>query len=393
MLAVGAVVAILWCLTAWPVRSAFLPLLQQRVAESECSTSSRCASNAAGSAICATATIAISDDSVPLSRPRGLWRGAAPAAGAGCAAPGRPHRQRAPAPRASARAHARPQRQPIATFLASDELLAARGVTLHEINRGGDVTYHGPGQLIGYPIFDLRSLRNPSGHNRLGPVDFVRLMEEASHSRLRRVWRASRTHLRINWRVVRTSAGHCPRLKVRHATKANDSPRGRKIAAIGIHVARGVTSHGFAFNVTTDLRDFALINPCGITDRPVTSLEREAADCENAADLESLAHGAARHFGWSSTSRSSSLKASPRCARLLIPRRIRRPANSPHKTRRSRFRRRSSACATQKTAPSPHKLSPGRASSLVRLIASAIYNPAEAIRGSRFVAHRGRAMF
>ena len=175
-------------------------------------------------------------------------------------------------------------------ILASDELLAQRGVTLHEINRGGDVTYHGPGQLIGYPIFDLRSLRNASG-GRLGPVDFVRMMEEAL-IRLCGIYgvRAGR---------IPGLTGVWCGLSLPQSSSKTPPPAG-KIAAIGIHVSRGITSHGFAFNVTTDLRDFQLINPCGITDKPVTSLELELARTDHPAplpSLEAIAHQAARQFG------------------------------------------------------------------------------------------------
>jgi lipoyl(octanoyl) transferase len=156
--------------------------------------------------------------------------------------------------------------------LASDELLARRGVTLHEINRGGDVTYHGPGQLVGYPIFDLRSLMNGKG-GRLGPVDFVRIVG------LTGVW--------------------CGLQGLADGSLLEQGPgtgKERKVGAIGIHVSRGITSHGFAFNVTTDLRDFHLINPCGITDKPVTSLEREIPEGVSLPGLEEMAHQAARQF-------------------------------------------------------------------------------------------------
>jgi lipoyl(octanoyl) transferase len=168
--------------------------------------------------------------------------------------------------------------------LASDALLASRGVTLHEINRGGDVTYHGPGQLVGYPIFDLRSLRNTSG-TRMGPVDFVRQMEEAL-IRLCGVYgvRAGR--------IVGLTGVWCDPSEARASSKES-----KKIGAIGIHVSRGITSHGFAFNVTTNLDDFRLINPCGITDRPVTSLEREVRNPKDLPGLETIAHEAAKQFG------------------------------------------------------------------------------------------------
>ncbi|MBS1803816.1 MAG: lipoyl(octanoyl) transferase LipB [Acidobacteria bacterium] len=171
-----------------------------------------------------------------------------------------------------------------ANVLASDDLLASRAVSLYEINRGGDVTYHGPGQLVGYPIFDLRSLKNSNG-GRLGPVDFVRMMEEAL-IRLCGVYgvRAGR--------IVGLTGVWCGL----HDYQPGPA-RERKIGAIGIHVSRGITSHGFAFNITTDLRDFQLINPCGITDKPVTSLNLELPQGMTLPPLENMAHQAASQFG------------------------------------------------------------------------------------------------
>ena len=172
--------------------------------------------------------------------------------------------------------------------LASDQVLAHRGVKLFEINRGGDVTYHGPGQLIGYPIFDLRSLRNGNG-GRLGPVDFVRRMEEAL-IRLCGVYGVCAGRIDGLTGVWCVADG-------KPLDQSSHASRERKIGAIGIHVARGITTHGFAFNVTTNLGDFRLINPCGITDRPVTSLEREVPESVKLPDLEAIAHEAARQFG------------------------------------------------------------------------------------------------
>jgi len=145
-------------------------------------------------------------------------------------------------------------------ILAPDHLLRAKGVDVHEINRGGDVTYHGPGQLVGYPIVDLRGdLPNKRGPH-LGPVDFVRLLEEL----LIRVC--------ADFRIPAQRIPKCTGVW----TIPNGAIREKKLAAIGVHVSAGVTSHGFALNVTTDLRDFDWIIPCGIRDRGVTALELES---------------------------------------------------------------------------------------------------------------------
>ena len=167
-----------------------------------------------------------------------------------------------------------------ANILATDEILTQREVEIHDINRGGDVTYHGPGQLIGYPIFDLRGDLPGKKGPHLGPVDFVRLMEEA---------------LILTCKDFGVPAQRICKL-TGVWTLAGGSIREKKIAAIGIHVSQAVTSHGFALNVTTDLRDFDWIVPCGITDRAVTSLELESPH-DPPPTLTQTANTVAANFG------------------------------------------------------------------------------------------------
>ncbi|WP_047490915.1 lipoyl(octanoyl) transferase LipB [Terriglobus sp. TAA 43] len=167
-------------------------------------------------------------------------------------------------------------------ILASDEVLKNKGVEIHEINRGGDVTYHGPGQLVGYPIVDLRGDLPGKKGPHLGPVDFVRLLEE------------------VLIRTCRNFGVQAQRIKGRTGvwTVGGGSVLEGKLAAIGVHVSQGVTSHGFALNVTTDLRDFQWIVPCGITDRMPTSLENEVDDpALLAPTMENARNMVSRNFG------------------------------------------------------------------------------------------------
>jgi lipoyl(octanoyl) transferase len=170
---------------------------------------------------------------------------------------------------------------------------------------------------VGYPIFDLRALRAVSG-GRMGPVDFVRGMEEALIQLcggfgvragricgLTGVWCGGSKVNSGQWSVVSSIPGEQPSGAKAHTDiigsdltcQTPSEDRERKIAAIGIHVARGITSHGFAFNVTTDLRDFELIIPCGIADHAVTSLKQEVQNPDELPGLEAIAQLAAQHFG------------------------------------------------------------------------------------------------
>ncbi|MGC1647134.1 MAG: lipoyl(octanoyl) transferase LipB [Candidatus Sulfotelmatobacter sp.] len=212
-----------------------------------------------------------------------------------------------------------------ANIVASPALLAHRGVELFECDRGGDVTFHGPGQIVGYPIFDLRAHAAPDGQRKtLGVIEFVRRLEEVLIRTcadfaiptkrvpgLTGVWTDPPTlssraegndsknrslesrdlefaapitnHVETAASAVRQSEPSCPE----HSPEA-------KVAAIGVHISRFVTSHGFALNVKTDLTYFNLIVPCGITTKPVTSMQQELG---KPLDMNAVAESISRNFG------------------------------------------------------------------------------------------------
>lgn len=139
-------------------------------------------------------------------------------------------------------------------LLASEQMLRTKGVEFHATNRGGDITYHGPGQIVAYPILNLAEIRRDVGW-------YVRQLEEA---------------------MIRTSAEYGVTAERRegrtgiwvNVASASEIADEEKLGAIGVHISRWVTSHGLAYNVSTDLSYFDLIVPCGIAGKRATSLKR-----------------------------------------------------------------------------------------------------------------------
>jgi lipoyl(octanoyl) transferase len=151
-------------------------------------------------------------------------------------------------------------------LLANSQVLERAGISFHQSDRGGDITYHGPGQIVGYPIFDLRDWKRDV-------VAYVRAVEEVIMGALAE---------------FDIQAG-----RVQGATGVWVD--GAKIAAIGIHISHWVTSHGFALNHTTDLSYFQYIVPCGLT-RPVTSMRQLGSDAPREDVVRALAHHFERQF-------------------------------------------------------------------------------------------------
>ena len=198
--------------------------------------------------------------------------------------------------------------------LASPELLAQRGVEVFECDRGGDVTFHGPGQLVAYPIFDLRGFPSENTSRKtLGVIEYVRRLEEVLIRTcadfaipakripgLTGVWTGEDARPPIIKNVEREIASgniHVGAAALgrpaESETQRLDQPES-KIAALGVHISRGVTSHGLALNVNTDLSFFNLIVPCGITSKPVTSMQKEL---DRPVPLQDVALSLSQDFG------------------------------------------------------------------------------------------------
>ena len=136
-------------------------------------------------------------------------------------------------------------------MLVNEEFLKKINASFYPIDRGGDITYHGPGQIVGYPLLDLENFN-------LSLKDYIYNIEECIIRTL--------AHYNIEGDRLAGATG---------VWLEKDSPRARKICAIGVRASRYVTMHGFAFNVNTDLKYFSYINPCGFVDKGVTSLQQE----------------------------------------------------------------------------------------------------------------------
>lgn len=183
-------------------------------------------------------------------------------------------------------------------LLAGEHVLRQKGVEFYETSRGGDITYHGPGQIVGYPILNL-------GEIRRDVVWYVRMLEEAmiratAEFGIVAARESGKTGVWVEVAETGSSlATRLPRAESRDRSFTSSEVEwplatSEKLGAIGVHISRWVTSHGFAYNVSTDLRFFELIVPCGIANRKATSLEKLLGRAVEKADV---AQRIARHLG------------------------------------------------------------------------------------------------
>jgi lipoyl(octanoyl) transferase len=181
--------------------------------------------------------------------------------------------------------------------IASSQQLSERGVEVFESDRGGDVTFHGPGQLVVYPIFDLRAFPSTDGKRQtLGIVEYVRRLEEVLIRSCAEFGIQTERVCGLTgaWTAAKHPGTAAPGCAAEQSSAKDLANEQAKIAAIGVHVSRSVTSHGFALNVETDLSYFNLIIPCGIASKPVTSMAKILG---KSMDMEKVTNSVVRNFG------------------------------------------------------------------------------------------------